>query len=207
MRLLISGSWVRAPRWASSFYRLQSKDFATGGNVFHKHFDPIRPQGVLFAIPLSRSTANLSCQFQYLLVFQVEPNLSEFLHDFLGIYCNPFLALWSKERMKRIEILFPSWIYTASSILDSIVVSIPACHAGDRGSIPRRGGSFCSAINLCYSCNERRWKRSWTSSCKPYSFTKIVLVQNSMFNDTLVNFLFVVYMTQIRMSLCSRIKD
>ena len=28
------------------------------------------------------------------------------------------------------------------SILDSIVVSIPACHAGDRGSIPRRGGFF-----------------------------------------------------------------
>ncbi|KAI9581071.1 hypothetical protein GQX74_014454 [Glossina fuscipes] len=25
------------------------------------------------------------------------------------------------------------------NILDSIVVSIPACHAGDRGSIPRRG--------------------------------------------------------------------
>ena len=24
-------------------------------------------------------------------------------------------------------------------LLDSIVVSIPACHAGDRGSIPRRG--------------------------------------------------------------------
>ena len=24
-------------------------------------------------------------------------------------------------------------------ILDSIVVSIPACHAGDRGSIPRQG--------------------------------------------------------------------
>ena len=29
-----------------------------------------------------------------------------------------------------------------TSILDSIVVSIPACHAGDRGSIPRRGGFF-----------------------------------------------------------------
>ena len=27
-------------------------------------------------------------------------------------------------------------------VLGSIVVSIPACHAGDRGSIPRRGG-FC----------------------------------------------------------------
>ena len=26
-------------------------------------------------------------------------------------------------------------------ILGSIVVSIPACHAGDRGSIPRRGGN------------------------------------------------------------------
>ena len=26
-----------------------------------------------------------------------------------------------------------------SQILGSIVVSIPACHAGDRGSIPRRG--------------------------------------------------------------------
>ena len=28
----------------------------------------------------------------------------------------------------------------SSGILGSIVVSIPACHAGDRGSIPRRGG-------------------------------------------------------------------
>ena len=27
-------------------------------------------------------------------------------------------------------------------ILDSIVVSIPACHVGDRGSIPRRGDLF-----------------------------------------------------------------
>ena len=28
------------------------------------------------------------------------------------------------------------------SLHDSIVVSIPACHAGDRGSIPRRGVVF-----------------------------------------------------------------
>ena len=28
------------------------------------------------------------------------------------------------------------------TLLDSIVVSIPACHAGDRGSIPRRGEVF-----------------------------------------------------------------
>ena len=36
-------------------------------------------------------------------------------------------------------------------ILGSIVVSIPACHAGDRGSIPRRGGFFnCISVkNKC----------------------------------------------------------
>ena len=40
--------------------------------------------------------------------------------------------------------------------LVSIVVSIPACHAGDRGSIPRRGGVynlFCplffTAVKIC----------------------------------------------------------
>ena len=35
-------------------------------------------------------------------------------------------------------------------ILDSIVVSIPACHAGDRGSIPRRGDNIfaCSMTHL-----------------------------------------------------------
>ena len=63
MRLLISGSWVRAPRWATSFCRVHSKDLATDGNVFRKHFNPIRPQGVLFTIPLSRSTASLLRQF------------------------------------------------------------------------------------------------------------------------------------------------
>ena len=38
-----------------------------------------------------------------------------------------------------------------SQILGSIVVSIPACHAGDRGSIPRRGGltiSFCLSFDM-----------------------------------------------------------
>ena len=33
-------------------------------------------------------------------------------------------------------------IITTEHLLDSIVVSIPACHAGDRGSIPRRGEIF-----------------------------------------------------------------
>ena len=33
-------------------------------------------------------------------------------------------------------------------VLGSIVVSIPACHAGDRGSIPRRGEFFFSFRNF-----------------------------------------------------------
>ena len=46
------------------------------------------------------------------------------------------------------QIYIPQYISRwLSSILGSIVVSIPACHAGDRGSIPRRGGlQFCFVI-------------------------------------------------------------
>ena len=42
------------------------------------------------------------------------------------------------------------WLPWIFSIRDSIVASIPACHAGDRGSIPRRGvQSFClSTVDL-----------------------------------------------------------
>ena len=36
----------------------------------------------------------------------------------------------------------PKFRYPLAYFLGSIVVSIPACHAGDRGSIPRRGGFF-----------------------------------------------------------------
>ena len=35
-----------------------------------------------------------------------------------------------------------SYIAVLQQLHDSIVVSIPACHAGDRGSIPRRGVFF-----------------------------------------------------------------
>ena len=44
---------------------------------------------------------------------------------------------------------------------DSIVVSIPACHAGDRGSIPRRGAFFIrifeqiNSISVSYNCFTR----------------------------------------------------
>ena len=39
--------------------------------------------------------------------------------------------------LKKICINTCNWLVV--NILGSIVVSIPACHAGDRGSIPRRG--------------------------------------------------------------------
>ena len=38
-----------------------------------------------------------------------------------------------------------------SVILDSIVVSIPACHAGDRGSIPRRGDNLFDLPLIAYN--------------------------------------------------------
>lgn len=41
-------------------------------------------------------------------------------------------------------------------ILGSIVVSIPACHAGDRGSIPRRGDAiFISHVRSNYDQRSR----------------------------------------------------
>ena len=44
----------------------------------------------------------------------------------------------------QVRVLEPIQVWNAiiAVILDSIVVSIPACHAGDRGSIPRRGDCF-----------------------------------------------------------------
>ena len=42
----------------------------------------------------------------------------------------------------------PTGVYsnTSGRILDSIVVSIPACHAGDPGSIPGRGEETFSCV-------------------------------------------------------------
>ena len=48
------------------------------------------------------------------------------------------------------EILNPTIV-----VLGSIVVSIPACHAGDRGSIPRRGGICFFTILFFLPCFSR----------------------------------------------------
>ena len=57
-------------------------------------------------------------------------------------------------------------LHLKHQILVSIVVSIPACHAGDRGSIPRRGGFFY--LNIWFFW---RLKNSWpNSSCLIWNF-------------------------------------
>ena len=62
------------------------------------------------------------------------------------------------ESLSRLERNLPNRemcivLHTVSGaqILGSIVVSIPACHARDRGSIPRRGEMFCFLILFCLS--------------------------------------------------------
>jgi hypothetical protein len=54
-------------------------------------------------------------------------------------------------KLKFVLFLYP--------ILDSIVVSIPACHAGGRGSIPRRGDFFVSYyFNILYFSGVRTYR-------------------------------------------------
>ena len=59
------------------------------------------------------------------------------------------ITAWHEDKLEQIHVsarlaarfnrFCNVWHVQKSVILDSIVVSIPACHAGDRGSIPRRG--------------------------------------------------------------------
>ena len=46
------------------------------------------------------------------------------------------------EQFHCTSVLLGTIFFKDERVLGSIVVSIPACHAGDRGSIPRRGGYF-----------------------------------------------------------------
>ena len=52
-------------------------------------------------------------------------------------------------------------------ILVSIVVSIPACHAGDQGSIPWRGGFFFQLLHTIHTsmCAESAWVSSSLGWC------------------------------------------
>ena len=65
-----------------------------------------------------------------------------FLIKFVSI--NGFAILMTITFLSFLQQFFLSTLVEIKACcdLDSIVVSIPACHAGDRGSIPRRGGIF-----------------------------------------------------------------
>ena len=50
--------------------------------------------------------------------------------------------------------------------LGSIVVSIPACHAGDRGSIPRRGEiSRCNGVIILFKQNLKEFSNIRKRNC------------------------------------------
>ena len=57
-----------------------------------------------------------------------------------------------KRKSEKAQTVFALMYFIFSSnwhnIRDSIVASIPACHAGDRGSIPRLGASFAFCVLL-----------------------------------------------------------
>ena len=67
-----------------------------------------------------------------------------------------------------------------SVILDSIVVSIPACHAGDRGSIPRVGEYFSIATTIYAALEEvgqakYNTKRTFYTTYNVYSIRHLPL--------------------------------
>ena len=72
--------------------------------------------------------------------------VSLFIQHFMLYEAGFLLVNGSVHRsIKKTQVLMPVATQIrrpAHHILGSIVVSIPACHAGDRGSIPRRGGFF-----------------------------------------------------------------
>ena len=62
-------------------------------------------------------------------------------------FLNTKSAFWYRSYfIKRLKFMigkeYNAYSRGGKCLHDSIVVSIPACHAGDRGSIPRRGASF-----------------------------------------------------------------
>ena len=79
---------------------------------------------------LTANVASLFCEMLYLRI----------VYTYISILY--FIFYFEKESISRITCIYSKMIMLNTEILGSIVVSIPACHAGDRGSIPRRGGHF-----------------------------------------------------------------
>ena len=65
-----------------------------------------------------------------------------------------YCVLYVLRQTRSPVIIYSRFNCTLVMFLVSIVVSIPACHAGDRGSIPRRGELFCYGHNGTYQCKK-----------------------------------------------------
>ena len=63
-------------------------------------------------------------------------------------------------------------------VLGSIVVSIPACHAGDRGSIPRRGGMKI----FCFILRYLRWVGRFLKVKKKRLIFNLIEIQSTKNN-------------------------
>ena len=77
-----------------------------------------------------------------------------FLIKFVSI--NGFAILMTITFLSFLQQFFLSTLVEIKACcdLDSIVVSIPACHAGDRGSIPRRGDIFFLAAKQSFKISQ-----------------------------------------------------
>ena len=90
---------------------------------------------IQFLIPISNDVSKRQCvQFTWSPIFRSTESVHLFGHLF-----NWQDTSVHPEKHLHIFILNKS---DSKCLHDSIVVSIPACHAGDRGSIPRRGAFF-----------------------------------------------------------------
>ena len=70
---------------------------------------------------------------------------------------------------------------TDHQILNSIVVSIPACHAGDQGSIPHRGEFFSFSVHSFLLWWSRRTKHQLVSFFQNYEIIcKVATVIHSL---------------------------
>ena len=65
-------------------------------------------------------------------------------------YCNGIghdNGNWEDNDLTTLNIVYTNFSSTCCLVRHSIVASIPACHAGDRGSIPRDGGFWLMSLS------------------------------------------------------------
>ena len=119
------------------------------------------PSRLALSVVAYQPTTCLNCNPTLLLIFYLSDTFSVWKEMMmlaeqraiplsLISFCSRYLSSsWLQKDSWRLKMFFlisslALWIFLTipsikRSVLGSIVVSIPACHAGDRGSIPRRG--------------------------------------------------------------------